>query len=97
MEVTSIVAGVREVFNIANGFEGSVRLDFGADGIVHICAGQIEMADKPADCTIKLSRHDFMLMTQGKLDPVMAFLQKKLNIEGDVSVAMHLSKMFRTL
>ena len=49
--------------------------------------------DLPADCTIVVSKDDFEAMGDGKLDPTMAFMQGKIKVNGDMSVAMKLQPL----
>ena len=49
--------------------------------------------DKPADCTIIVSKADFEALGEGKLDPTMAFMQGKLKINGDMGIAMKLQPL----
>ena len=49
--------------------------------------------DGPADCTIKMSKSDLEDMIAGDLNPTAAFMQGKIKVEGDMSVAMQLSSL----
>lgn len=79
-----------------------LRLDFGdegcilLDGIDNAVSNDAELA---ADTTIKVSLDNFVALAQGKLNPAMAFMSGKLQIAGDMGVAMQLqsvtSKMAR--
>lgn len=76
-----------------SGFDRSVKFDTGSDGVIVIDGATISTADAPADCTIKLSLDDLESLVAGQLNPTMAFMQGKLKIEGDMSVAMALSQI----
>jgi len=76
-----------------SGFDRSVKFDTGSDGVIVIDGKTISTADAPADCTIKLSLDDLESLVAGELNPTMAFMQGKLKIEGDMSVAMALSQV----
>lgn len=77
----------------AAGFDRSVKLDTGGDGVIVIDGATVSTADGPADCTIKLSLDDLESLIAGDLNPTMAFMQGKLKVEGDMSVAMRLGQL----
>ncbi len=77
----------------AAGFDRSVKLDTGADGVILIDGATVSTQDGPADCTIRLSLDDLESLIAGDLNPTMAFMQGKLKVEGDMSVAMSLSQL----
>ncbi len=77
----------------AAGFDRSVKFDTGGDGVILIDGANISTSDGPADCTIKLSLDDLESLIAGDLNPTMAFMQGKLKVEGDMSVAMALSQL----
>jgi putative sterol carrier protein len=76
-----------------SGFTRSVRFDCGADGVVVIQGATVSTSDAPADCTITLAKDDLESMIAGELDPTSAFMQGKLRVDGDMSVAMALSQI----
>ena len=67
-----------------------VKIDFGDDGFVMLdgVAEQVDNRDRPSDATIRVSLPDFLAMTDGKLSGTMAFMQGKLKVDGDMSVAL---------
>jgi putative sterol carrier protein len=75
------------------GFDRSVKFDAGEDGVILIDGASVSTTDGPADCTIKLSLDDLESLLAGDLNPTMAFMQGKLKVEGDMSVAMALSQL----
>ena len=74
-------------------FNRSVKFDLGADGVIVIDGAKVSTADAEADCTIRLSKDDLESLIAGELNPTMAFMQGKLKVEGDMSVAMQLSQV----
>lgn len=74
-----------------------VALDFGSDGVIVVDGGAnppaLADADKEADCRLKLSLDDFLKMVSGTLNPQMAFMTGKLQVEGDMGVAMQLGSL----
>ena len=49
--------------------------------------------DKDADCTISVEKDDFIALTTGDLNPMMAFMGGKIKVDGDVGVAMKLQNL----
>jgi putative sterol carrier protein len=76
-----------------SGFTRSVKFDCGADGVVVIQGATVSTTDAPADCTISLAKDDLESMIAGELNPTSAFMQGKLKVDGDMSVAMALSQV----
>lgn len=76
---------------VENGsFDGSVKFDTGGDGVILINGRTISTTDGPADCTIRISLSDFEDMLAGELSPTTAYMTGKIQVEGDMSIAMQL-------
>ena len=91
MGVEDIAAKMRSRVE-GSGFDRSVKLDTGGDGVIVIDGETISTSDAPADCTVKLSLDDLQSMVDGDLNPTSAFMSGKIKVEGDMSVAMALSQ-----
>ena len=67
-----------------------VKIDFGDDGFVMLdgLAETVNNVDGPTDATIRVSLADFLAMTEGRLSGAMAFMQGKLKVDGDMTVAL---------
>ncbi|MDN2567266.1 SCP2 sterol-binding domain-containing protein [Aquibium sp. A9E412] len=76
-----------------SGFDRSVKFDCGEDGVIVMDGTTVTTEDAPADCTIALSKDDLEAMMAGDLNPTSAFMQGKLKVDGDMSVAMQLSQV----
>jgi putative sterol carrier protein len=76
-----------------SGFDKSVKFDLGSAGVIVIDGKDVSTADAPADCVITMSKDDFDALVAGELNPTAAFMQGKLRIDGDMSVAMSLSSL----
>lgn len=65
--------------------------------LVTIKDGQITVTegDGQAQCTVIMKAEDFNQLTDGKLNPQMAFMSGKLKIQGDMGLAMKLGQLFR--
>ncbi len=69
-----------------------VKIDFGDEGVVMLdgTAQAVTEEDGAADTTIKITWEDWQALAGGSLDPMTAFMQGKLRVEGDMSNAMQL-------
>ena len=76
-----------------SGLGKTLKFDLKGDGFIHIDGGSVTNEDLLADCTIVVSKDDFEAMGDGKLDPTMAFMQGKIKVNGDMSVAMKLQPL----
>ncbi len=92
-----IVTKMNEALEKSGGIDKSVKFDFGDDGQVFANGTTAEIADKDADCTISVSKEDFVSLASGSLDPMMAFMSGKLKVAGDMSVAMGLQSLFSSM
>ncbi len=92
MSLDAIAEKIREGAK-GSGFSHSVKFDCGDDGVVIIDHETVSTDNQDTDCTISLSKDDLESMIAGDLDPTSAFMQGKLKIDGDMSVAMALSQV----
>lgn len=90
-KVASVIAG--------SGFDNTVKFDFGALGQLFIDGvnGTATNDDGEADATVTLDFEDFKALAKGDMDPMMAFMQGKLQVAGDMGVAMKLQSLFKAL
>lgn len=72
------------------GLDKTVKFDLGSDGVVFLDGSTVSNDDKPADCTLQLSKADFEAMGRKELDPTMAYMSGRLKIQGDMGLAMKL-------
>ena len=56
-------------------------------------ADSVSNDDNDADCTVTVAMEDLEAMLSGELNPAMAFMGGKLQVEGDMSVAMKLQNV----
>ncbi|MDC7695293.1 SCP2 sterol-binding domain-containing protein [Asticcacaulis sp. DXS10W] len=76
-----------------------VKLDFGDDGKILINAANVPNVvsneDGAADTTVVVSIDNLKALAQGQLDPMMAFMQGKLKIIGDMGIAQKLVPLLK--
>lgn len=79
------------------GLASTLKFDCGDDGVIFLDAtavpNKVSNDDGDAACTVKLSLEDLNAMIAGDLDPMAAFSLGKLQLEGDMSVAMKLGSI----
>lgn len=88
-----ITGEMQKAVGADSGLGKTLKFDFKGEGFVYIDGGSVTNEDKPADCTIVVSKEDFEKMATGQLDGTMAFMQGKLKVNGDMSVAMKLQPL----
>jgi putative sterol carrier protein len=80
----------------AVGFD--VKFDLGDTGKIFVAGNNAPMTvsndDNDAEATFRISAEDMAGMLEGKLAPMMAYMQGKLKVDGDLSQAMKLSSFF---
>jgi putative sterol carrier protein len=92
MGVTEIAEKLRPQVE-SSGFNRSVKLDTGADGVIVINGTTITTADGPADCTVSLTLDDLNALLAGDLSPTMAFMTGRIKVQGDMTIAMGLGQL----
>jgi putative sterol carrier protein len=94
--VEEITARLQTAIAGTPGLSKTITVDLKGEGFIHISGNQVTNEDAPADCTIIVAREDLESMVRGELDPTMAFMQGKLKINGDMSVALQLQPLLAT-
>ncbi len=81
----------------ATGVQGSFQFIIDGDKFIHIDARQappvVSMEEKPADCTVRLSSDTLSDLLTGKANPATAFMFGKIKVEGNMGLAMSLTKI----
>ena len=88
---------MKEALESAGGLPNSVKFDFGDDGQIVASGTEAVTIDDDADCTITISKDDFIALSKGELDPMGAFMSGKLKVAGDMSVALGLQSLFASM
>jgi putative sterol carrier protein len=99
MSLESTTSTIKQKVGDDCGLGAKLKFDLGDDGTILIDAAEIPNKvsndDVDADCTVKMSLGDLDAMLAGDLDPMAAFSLGKLQLEGDMSVAMKLGNLMQ--
>ena len=97
MDLATLTAKANEAVSAGGDFTKKVIFDFGDAGKLFIdgANGKADNSDSEADATVKVDWDDFQKLVAGQLDPTMAFMQGKLKVLGDMSVAMQLQGLMK--
>lgn len=100
MDLAEITQEIKNRVGAHSALEAVIKFDFGDDGVIHIDGTTsptvITNDDNDADCTVKISKDDFIKLSEGDLNPQMAFMMGKLRVEGDMSLALQLGSILDT-
>ena len=98
-DLASVTDHIRSAVGDNSGLGKTVKLDLGDVGKIFIdgasTPNSVTNEDKPADATVSISWDDFLALSQGQLDPMMAFMQGKLKIAGDMMIAQKLAPLLK--
>lgn len=98
-DLAQVTERIRQAVGDNSGLGKTVKLDFGGDGKIYIDGASAPNAvtneDKPADAVVQISWDDFLALSQGQLDPMMAFMQGKMKIQGDMMLAQRLAPLLK--
>ncbi len=99
MDLAELTSKASAAMEAGGDFKKKVKFDFGDVGklLIDGVAGKADNSDGAADATIKVNWDDFQKISSGAMDPTMAFMQGKLKVEGDMSVAMQLQNLMKKL
>ena len=97
MSLADTTETIRSKMGENSGLGATLKFDCGDEGVIYVDAATVPNTvsneDKPADCTIRISRPDLDALLAGELNPTMAFMTGKIGVDGDMSVAMKLSQV----
>ncbi|BCW87982.1 hypothetical protein sos41_11190 [Alphaproteobacteria bacterium SO-S41] len=97
--IAEITAGLAKVIGENSGFGSVLKFDYEGAGVTRVdgknVPNTVTNEDGPADCTIVISAENLMKMFRRELDPTMAFMQGKMKVNGDMSVAMKLGPILQ--
>ncbi len=97
MSLQSLTEQIKTIVGTDSGLDASVKF-VTDEGVIVIDAKQVPNVvsneDAPADCTLEISTNDALDMLSGSLNPMMAYMNGKLKIDGDMGVAMKIAQTF---
>ena len=70
----------------------TVKFDIEGEGVIRIVGGKIVTGDGESDVTISAPLDVFRAIFDGELSPASAYMSGKIQIDGDMGVAMMLSQ-----
>ncbi|WP_298163284.1 SCP2 sterol-binding domain-containing protein [Brevundimonas sp.] len=98
-DLAQVTEHIRGAVGDNSGLGKTVKIDLGDVGKIFIDGAAVPNTvtndDKPADATVSMTWDDFMSLSEGKLDPMMAFMQGKLKIAGDMMIAQKLAPLLK--
>ena len=93
-----LVAEAQEHAKELAGIKAVIKFDIVGEGIWRLLINgtdvKIEEGDGQAGCTFTVGAEDFQRIASGDLKPMVAIMERKLKVEGDISLALKLSKLF---
>jgi len=97
MDLESATNGLRDKAAAGLPFSAIIKFDFGDEGKLRLDTTKtppvVDNEDSDADCTVAMSFEDFQAIRDGTLNSQMAFMSGKLQVQGDMSLAMQLSSV----
>lgn len=85
----------------AGDLNATIQLDLAGDGggiwAVRIANGSCDLVEGGVDSptmTISMDAADFVAMQRGELQPMAAFMQGKIKLQGDMGLAMKFQELF---
>lgn len=85
----------------AGNMQGVIQLELTGEGggnwIIRVNDGQIAIEEgqvAAADLTLGMAASDYVAITRGELSPVNAFVAKKINVQGNMTMAIKFPEMF---
>lgn len=74
-------------------FASSVKFVINGEGVISVNNGEVSLADNDADVTMTADADVFEDILAGDLDGASAFMSGKLQIDGDMGLAMQLGQV----
>jgi len=98
-DLAQVTEHIRTAVGDNSGLGKTVKIDLGDAGKIYIDGAStpntVTNEDKPADATVTMTWDDFIALSEGKLDGMMAFMQGKLKIAGDMMIAQKLPALLK--
>ena len=74
-------------------FDGSAKFEIEGEGSIIIDPSGVRVSDDEAEVTLSASLETFQEILEGDLDSASAFMTGRLQLDGDMSVAMRLASI----
>ena len=74
-------------------FDGSAKFEIQDEGSIIIDSSGVRISDDETEVTLSASLETFQKILQGDLDSTSAFMTGRLQLDGDMSVAMRLASL----
>ena len=74
-------------------FDGSAKFEIQDEGSIIIDSSGVRISDDGTEVTLSASLETFQEILQGDLDSTSAFMTGRLQLDGDMSVAMRLASL----
>ena len=98
-DLAQVTEHIRGAVGDNSGLGKTVKIDLGDAGKIFIDGASspntVSNDDNAADATVSISWDDFISLSEGKLDPMMAFMQGKLKIAGDMMLVQKLAPLLK--
>lgn len=93
--------GMRRRVATRSGLDGTVKYDFGADGVIFVDNSttpfSVSNESREADCVVSVSLEDYVAIVRGELDDNLAFVMGRLRITGNTAIAMSLPSVLGSM
>jgi putative sterol carrier protein len=97
MSIETAAEAIRAKVGENSGLGATVKFDCGEEGVVFLDGASepttVSTENKAADCTIACDLETLESLISGDLNPTAAFMQGKIKVDGDMTVAMRLSSV----
>ncbi|CAN5270767.1 SCP2 sterol-binding domain-containing protein [soil metagenome] len=98
-DLAQVTEHIRSAVGDSSGLGKTVKIDLGDAGKIFIDGAStpntVTNDDNAADATVSIGWDDFLALSDGKLDPMMAFMQGKLKIAGDMMLVQKLAPLLK--
>ena len=101
LTVAEFTEGIGRILSQSDGLDARIKLHFDNAGVILIDAisapHRVTNEDSDADVTLRMSLETFNQLYRREINPVMAAMTGKIKIEGDLTKAMKLEGLLRSI
>jgi putative sterol carrier protein len=99
MGIRDVTALIRRKVGMDSRLGAVLKFDLGDEGVIVLDAtvvpNVVDHEDREAQCTLSTTSEDLDAILRGKLDPMAAFGEGRLRLEGDMSIGMKVGDLVR--